>query len=83
MQLLQLIDGRSALPAKRPAIIGSDVIAYAAGAKLCAAGRRRRSFATDRPGQRPSGLNGFISIVGVVAAGRQLRMRFLFAAQVA
>ncbi len=38
MQLLQLIDGCHALPMKRPAIIGSDLIAYSAAAKLRAAG---------------------------------------------
>ena len=38
MQLLQLIDGCHALPMKRPLIIGSDLIAYSAAAKLRAAG---------------------------------------------
>lgn len=38
MQLLQWIDGCDALPAERAAIVGSDVIAYSAAAKLAAAG---------------------------------------------
>jgi glycerol-3-phosphate dehydrogenase len=38
MQLLQLLDGCQALPLERPAIIGSDLIAYSAAAKLRAAG---------------------------------------------
>jgi pyruvate/2-oxoglutarate dehydrogenase complex dihydrolipoamide dehydrogenase (E3) component len=38
MQLLQLLDGCHALPAEHPAIIGSDLIAYSAAAKLRAAG---------------------------------------------
>jgi glycerol-3-phosphate dehydrogenase len=38
MQLLQLLDGCHVLPIKRPAIIGSDLIAYSAAAKLRAAG---------------------------------------------
>jgi glycerol-3-phosphate dehydrogenase len=40
MQLLQLIDGRQALPLERPAIIGSDLVAYSAAAKLRAAGAK-------------------------------------------
>lgn len=38
MQLLQLIDGFQAMPARRPTILGSDLIAYSAAAKLAAAG---------------------------------------------
>jgi len=38
MQLLQLIDGCHVLPIKNPAIIGSDLVAYSAAAKLRAAG---------------------------------------------
>ena len=38
MQLLQLLDGCHSLPLERPAIIGSDLIAYSAAAKLAAAG---------------------------------------------
>ena len=38
MQLLQLLDGCRVLPMERPAIIGSDLIAYSAAAKLRAAG---------------------------------------------
>ncbi len=36
--LLDLIDNNNTLPIKKPVIIGSDLIAYAAGAKLAAAG---------------------------------------------
>jgi hypothetical protein len=38
MNLLDLLDGCESLPARRPAIIGSDLLAYAAAAKLRAAG---------------------------------------------
>jgi len=38
MQVLQLLDGCHALPVERPAIIGSDLIAYSAAAKLRSAG---------------------------------------------
>jgi L-2-hydroxyglutarate oxidase LhgO len=38
MQVLQLLDGYQALPAERPTVIGSDLIAYSAAAKLSASG---------------------------------------------
>ncbi len=38
MQLLELLDGCHVLPMKRPAVVGSDLIAYSAAAKLRAAG---------------------------------------------
>lgn len=38
MQVLQLVDGHSALPSERPIIVGSDLIAYSAAAKLQHAG---------------------------------------------
>lgn len=38
MQLLQLLDGCEAMPTRRPRILGSDLIAYSAAAKLAAAG---------------------------------------------
>jgi glycerol-3-phosphate dehydrogenase len=47
MQLLQLLDGCHAHPMERPAIIGSDLIAYSAAAKLRAAGSHE-PFLCDR-----------------------------------
>lgn len=48
MQLLQLIDGCGALPLERPTIIGSDLVAYSAAAKLYAAGAERAALADRR-----------------------------------
>lgn len=48
MQLLQLIDGCGALPLERPTIIGSDLVAYSAAAKLCAAGAERALLVDQR-----------------------------------
>jgi glycerol-3-phosphate dehydrogenase len=41
MQLLQLLDGCQAMPMERPAIIGSDLIAFSAAAKLRSAGSQQ------------------------------------------
>ena len=54
MQLLQLIDGCHALPMERPAIIGSDLIAYSAAAKLHAAGAQA-ALMVDRDPQPAAG----------------------------
>jgi glycerol-3-phosphate dehydrogenase len=48
MQLLQLIDGCNALPMERPAVVGSDLIAYSASAKLRAAGSREVTMCDQR-----------------------------------
>jgi len=50
-QLLQLIDGNGLLPMQNPVIIGSDLIAYAAAAKLEAAGSKNAVIVDirDRP----------------------------------
>ena len=55
MQLLQLIDGCHALPMNRPAILGSDLIAYSAAAKLCAAGASK-PLMIDRNRQPTAGV---------------------------
>jgi Pyridine nucleotide-disulphide oxidoreductase len=54
MQLLQLLDGCHALPLERPAIIGSDLIAYSAAAKLRAAGSQQAIMCdrANRPAAR-------------------------------
>ncbi len=51
MQLLQLLDECHALPMERPAVIGSDLIAYSAAAKLRSAGSQEVSLfdQADRP----------------------------------
>lgn len=49
--LLQLIDGNGLLPMRNPVIIGSDLIAYAAAAKLKAAGSENAVMVDNR--QRP------------------------------
>ncbi|QDT75617.1 NAD(P)/FAD-dependent oxidoreductase [Lacipirellula limnantheis] len=54
MQLLQLIDGAHALPMRQPAIIGSDLVAYSAAAKLRAAGAGD-AVMTDRRAQPAAG----------------------------
>ncbi len=47
-QLLQLIDGNGLIPMRNPVIIGSDLIAYAAAAKLEAAGAGRAVIIDNR-----------------------------------
>jgi glycerol-3-phosphate dehydrogenase len=49
MQLLQLIDGCHALPMDRPVIVGSDLIAFSAAAKLRAAGSGESTMCDNRP----------------------------------
>lgn len=46
--LLQLIDGNGLLPMRNPVIIGSDLIAYAAAAKLSAAGAENAVIVDNR-----------------------------------
>ncbi len=46
--LLQLIDGNGLLPMRNPVIIGSDLIAYAAAAKLKAAGSENAVMVDNR-----------------------------------
>jgi hypothetical protein len=48
MQLLELLDGCHALPMQRPAIIGSDLIAYSASAKLRCAGSQEAVICDKR-----------------------------------
>ncbi|MEX0611253.1 MAG: FAD-dependent oxidoreductase [Pirellulales bacterium] len=52
MQLIELLDGCHALPMQRPAIIGSDLIAYSAAAKLRTAGSQE-AIVCDRS-RRPA-----------------------------
>ena len=47
-QLLQLIDGNGLSPMRNPVIIGSDIIAYAAAAKLRAAGSENAVIVDNR-----------------------------------
>jgi len=48
-QLLQLVDGNGLLPMRNPVIIGSDLIAYAAAAKLKVAGSENAVMVDNRP----------------------------------
>ncbi len=50
MQLLQLLDGCQAMPMERPAIIGSDLIAFSAAAKLRSAGSHQALMFDQRSG---------------------------------
>lgn len=53
-QLLHLIDGNDLLPMRNPIIIGSDLIAYAAAAKLKSAGSREAIIIDNNPGPKCS-----------------------------
>jgi hypothetical protein len=55
MQLLELLDGCHVLPMERPAIVGSDLIAYSAAAKLRAAGSQE-PIMCDRTRRPAAGL---------------------------
>jgi len=48
-QILNLVDGNNLLPMKKPLIIGSDIIAYAAATKLKAAGAADPIIVDNRP----------------------------------
>jgi glycine/D-amino acid oxidase-like deaminating enzyme len=54
LQLLQLLDGCGAIPMERAVVLGSDLIAFSASAKLCAAGIDELSMidARARPAAR-------------------------------
>jgi glycerol-3-phosphate dehydrogenase len=48
MQVLQLLDGCQAMPLERPIIVGSDLIAYSAAAKVRSAGSREVTMIDKR-----------------------------------
>ena len=69
MQLLQLLDGCHTRPMERPAIIGSDLIAYSAAAKLRSRITAKQFCAIGRATRQHDSGNACISVSGVEPIG--------------